>query len=136
MTPPPQYSHLLPPTWKTQIASWLEEDTPSFDYGGFVVGEAPRDAFLLGKGSKRAILAGVPFVNEIFRLLDCTYVHVTRIRQFTHNERLLMSVPLDTPLDPQGRVARHGRRRVRTRQARCNCARQGTLFAPRRARCP
>jgi len=69
----PQYSHLLPPSWKSQVSAWLDEDTPSFDYGGFVVGEAPREAFLLGKGSKRAVLAGTPFVDEIFRLLDCTY---------------------------------------------------------------
>jgi len=54
------------------VSAWLDEDTPSFDYGGFVVGEAPREAFLLGKGSKRAVLAGTPFVDEIFRLLDCT----------------------------------------------------------------
>jgi nicotinate-nucleotide pyrophosphorylase (carboxylating) len=67
-----QYSHLLPPSWKSQVSAWLDEDTPSFDYGGFVVGEAYREAFLLGKGSKRAILAGMPFVDEIFHLLDCT----------------------------------------------------------------
>jgi nicotinate-nucleotide pyrophosphorylase (carboxylating) len=67
-----QYSHLLPPSWKSQVSAWLNEDTPSFDYGGFVVGEAYREAFLLGKGSKRAILAGMPFVDEIFHLLDCT----------------------------------------------------------------
>jgi nicotinate-nucleotide pyrophosphorylase (carboxylating) len=68
----PQYSHLLPPSWKYQTPAWLEEDTPSFDYGGFVVREAPREAFLLGKGSERVVLAGTPFVDEIFRLLDCT----------------------------------------------------------------
>ena len=68
----PQFSHLLPPSWKSHVSAWLDEDTPSFDYGGFVVGEAPREAFLLGKGSKRAVLAGTPFVDEIFRLLDCT----------------------------------------------------------------
>ncbi|KAH9038644.1 Quinolinate phosphoribosyl transferase [Lactarius deliciosus] len=68
----PTYSHLLPPSWKSQVSVWLAEDTPSFDYGGFVVGEAPREAFLWGKGSKRAVLAGTPFVDEIFRLLDCT----------------------------------------------------------------
>jgi hypothetical protein len=68
----PQYSHLLPPSWKSQISAWLDEDTPSFDYGGFVVGEAPREAFLLGKGSQRAVLAGTPFVDEIFCLLGCT----------------------------------------------------------------
>ena len=68
----PQFSHLLPPSWKSHVSAWLDEDTPSFDYGGFVVGEASREAFLLGKGSKRAVLAGTPFVDEIFRLLDCT----------------------------------------------------------------
>jgi nicotinate-nucleotide pyrophosphorylase (carboxylating) len=69
------YSHLLPPSWKSQVSAWLDEDTPSFDYGrygGFVVGEALREAFLLGKGSRRAVLAGTLFVDDIFHLLDCT----------------------------------------------------------------
>ncbi|KAI0031657.1 Quinolinate phosphoribosyl transferase [Vararia minispora EC-137] len=65
------FAHLLPPSWKSQVAAWLQEDTPSFDYGGFVVGEARREAYLLGKGDQRAVLAGVPFVDEIFRTLDC-----------------------------------------------------------------
>ncbi|THH16446.1 hypothetical protein EW146_g4206 [Bondarzewia mesenterica] len=65
------YDHLLPPSWKTQVSAWLAEDTPSFDYGGFVVGEAQREAFLLGKGSQRAVLAGSPFVTEIFEQLGC-----------------------------------------------------------------
>lgn len=43
-------AHLLPPSWKTQITAWLAEDTPSFDYGGFVVGEEEQTAQLLGKG--------------------------------------------------------------------------------------
>ncbi|KAH9977472.1 hypothetical protein BJV74DRAFT_879520 [Russula compacta] len=38
---------------------------------GFIVGEAPREAFLLGKKSRRGVLAGAPFVDEIFRLLEC-----------------------------------------------------------------
>ena len=71
---PPQYAHLLPPSWKTQVAAWLTEDTPSFDYGGFVVGEAEREAFLLGKGKQIAVLAGVPFFTEIFEQLGCKYV--------------------------------------------------------------
>ncbi|KAI0002513.1 Quinolinate phosphoribosyl transferase [Russula compacta] len=49
----------------------LATHTPSFDHGGFVVGEALREAFLLFKGS-RAVLAGAPFVDEIFRLLECS----------------------------------------------------------------
>ncbi|PPQ77432.1 hypothetical protein CVT25_011014 [Psilocybe cyanescens] len=65
------YEHLLPPSWKTQVAAWLAEDTPSFDYGGYVVGEVLREAFLLGKGSQLAVLAGSPFVTEIFAQLGC-----------------------------------------------------------------
>ena len=67
----PVYAHLLPPSWKTQVGAWLAEDAPSFDYGGFVVGEAEREAFLFGKGSQRAVLAGVPFFTEVFEQLGC-----------------------------------------------------------------
>jgi hypothetical protein len=42
-------AHLLPPAYKRMIASWLEEDTPSLDYSGFVVGEDAAEAKLLGK---------------------------------------------------------------------------------------
>ncbi|KAL7282233.1 hypothetical protein ACG7TL_003702 [Trametes sanguinea] len=65
------FAHLLPPSWKTQVTDWLQEDTPSFDYGGFVVGEAPREAFLLGKGKQAAVLAGAPFFTEVFTQLGC-----------------------------------------------------------------
>jgi nicotinate-nucleotide pyrophosphorylase (carboxylating) len=56
------------------VTGWLAEDTPSFDWGGYIVGEAPREAFLFGKGKQTAILAGVPFVDEIFAQLGCQYV--------------------------------------------------------------
>jgi nicotinate-nucleotide pyrophosphorylase (carboxylating) len=42
-------AHLLPQTYKRHVSEWLEEDTPSFDYGGFVVGEEISEAKLLGK---------------------------------------------------------------------------------------
>jgi hypothetical protein len=42
-------AHLLPPGYKRTVSAWLEEDAPSFDYGGFVVGEDPAEAKLLGK---------------------------------------------------------------------------------------
>lgn len=61
--------HLLPPSYKSQVLSWLREDSPSFDYAGFVVGEAPRRASLLAKSG--GVLAGVPFVTEIFTQLGC-----------------------------------------------------------------
>ena len=63
--------HLLPPNYKTAVSAWMEEDCPTFDYGGFVVGEAPTVAKLLGKSA--GVLAGVPFFNEVFGQLDCTY---------------------------------------------------------------
>ncbi|EJD53825.1 nicotinate-nucleotide diphosphorylase, partial [Auricularia subglabra TFB-10046 SS5] len=66
------YSHLLPPSWKTQVTAWLQEDAPSFDYGGFVVGEDEREAWLLGKGSSPAVVAGVPFFTEVFTQLGCS----------------------------------------------------------------
>lgn len=62
-------AHLLPPTFKTQITAWLAEDTPSFDYAGFVVGDAPRTATLWGKSP--GILAGVPFFDEVFAQVGC-----------------------------------------------------------------
>ena len=69
------YEYLLPPSWKTQVTAWLQEDIPSFDYGGFVVGEAEREAYLFGKGKQRAVLAGVPFFDEVFHQLGCTYAN-------------------------------------------------------------
>jgi len=62
-------AHLLPPSWTSTITTWLAEDTPSFDYGGFVVGETPAEARLLAKSP--GILAGVPFIDEIFKQLGC-----------------------------------------------------------------
>ncbi|KAI5477613.1 hypothetical protein MNV49_006100 [Pseudohyphozyma bogoriensis] len=69
-TPLGNYAHLLPPSWKAIITSWLAEDTPSFDYGGFVVGEGVEEAILWGKSE--GVLAGVPFVDEIFAQLGCS----------------------------------------------------------------
>ncbi|KLJ11921.1 nicotinate-nucleotide pyrophosphorylase (carboxylating) [Blastomyces silverae] len=63
-------SHLLPLNFKQTITAWLEEDCPSFDYGGFVVGEAEGEAKLLGKS--KGVVAGVPFFNEVFSQLGCT----------------------------------------------------------------
>jgi len=48
---------------------WLDEDTPSFDYGGFVVGDKFETAVLLCKS--RGVLAGTAFFDAVFHLLDC-----------------------------------------------------------------
>lgn len=46
-------SHLLPPSWKSIVTTWFQEDCPSFDYGGLVVGETPEIATLYGKSKVR-----------------------------------------------------------------------------------
>src|SRR2546423_956986 len=61
--------HLLPPSWEDQVRAWLAEDTRAFDYGGFVVGDAERTATLWGKSA--GILAGKPFVDQVFAQLGC-----------------------------------------------------------------
>lgn len=52
------------------VRTWFAEDTPSFDYGGFVVGDSPRTATLFQKSA--GIVAGIPVVDEIFRQCGCT----------------------------------------------------------------
>lgn len=63
----PVFEYLLPPqgTWKSQVLSWFAEDTPSFDFGGFVVGGEKKRARLLCK--QDGVLSGVPFVNEVMK---------------------------------------------------------------------
>lgn len=61
------YENLLPSNgqWKQDVTNWLQEDVPSFDYGGFVVGSDQKSASLLCK--QDGYLSGVPFANEVFK---------------------------------------------------------------------
>ncbi|KAL4212059.1 nicotinate-nucleotide diphosphorylase [Rhizopus microsporus] len=63
------FSHLLATNYKALISQYLEEDVPSFDYGGYVVGEDDQEAVLYMKAE--GVIAGVPFFDEVFRQLDC-----------------------------------------------------------------
>lgn len=49
--------------------AWLKEDVPSFDFAGIVVGDGIEDAVIVCK--KNGILAGIPFVDAIFKELGC-----------------------------------------------------------------
>jgi nicotinate-nucleotide pyrophosphorylase (carboxylating) len=50
-------AHILPPSWREDIPRWFAEDTPSFDWAGFVVGEEDQEAVLWGKsGVRRCVL--------------------------------------------------------------------------------
>jgi hypothetical protein len=73
-------AHLLPITYKRMISEWLEEDTPSFDYGGFVVGDEMAEARLLGK-SEVCCCACVNLCMKLsieeerhFKACDCDYI--------------------------------------------------------------
>ncbi|VEU19371.1 DEKNAAC100819 [Brettanomyces naardenensis] len=64
--PNPKFEHLLPKSagWKQTITSWLQEDIPAFDYGGYVVGDNLQSATLYCKSD--GVLAGVPFAKEVY----------------------------------------------------------------------
>ena len=70
MTTNPDYSSLLP---KAQIDAvvlqWMQDDHPSFDVGGLVVGTAPKSAQLLLKSP--GVFAGKPFFDSVFEQLGC-----------------------------------------------------------------
>lgn len=61
---PDNLSALLPPNWQEEVKRWIEQDMPKWDVGGFVVGEQPHHAMLLGK--QPGVLAGVPFADYVF----------------------------------------------------------------------
>ena len=62
------WSSLLPPNFKETIKSWIDDDCPSFDVGGFVVGEKAEKAILYCKSS--GVLAGLPFAQAVFDYLQ------------------------------------------------------------------
>ena len=65
------FSTLLHPiNLHEQVCLWLKEDTPSFDYGGFVVGNSEEKAVIICKANGE--LAGSVFVDAIFGELGCT----------------------------------------------------------------
>jgi nicotinate-nucleotide pyrophosphorylase (carboxylating) len=49
LLPGQDLAHLLPPSWTQVVPTWFAEDTPSYDWAGFVVGEEQQEAFLLAK---------------------------------------------------------------------------------------
>lgn len=63
--------HILNPVVLQECArNWLKEDSPNFDLQAIVAGDERAHAKIFCKSS--GILAGVPFVNAIFRELGCS----------------------------------------------------------------
>lgn len=94
----PDYAGLLPPSWKGKVQAWLEEDCPSFDWGGYVVGDATRSAKLWCKNS--GVLAGVPFVNAVFDILECKV-------DWRFAEGVWLDAPENVPGTPAGKIKVH-----------------------------
>lgn len=57
--------------WKRQISNWIEEDAPSFDIGGLVVGSEVKKAQLFMK--QNGIVAGTPFAEEVWKQCGLSY---------------------------------------------------------------
>lgn len=64
------FSDLLPVSgsWKAQLAQFVAEDIPSFDYGGFVVGKDEKSATLWMKSD--GVVCGIPFAKEIMSMFS------------------------------------------------------------------
>ena len=75
MSNSPNLAHLLPPSWKTDIDRWYAEDTPSFDWGGLVVGEEEQEAFLWAKSG---VSTSCLFVQAESFAHPCIYDILTR----------------------------------------------------------
>jgi nicotinate-nucleotide pyrophosphorylase len=73
--------HLLPPHWREVTRGFIAEDVPTFDIGGYVVGDAPTEGILLAKGAASSgplVLAGVPFFTFVFEELGCSVEWLVR----------------------------------------------------------
>ena len=70
-----QVPHLLPQSYKRMVSEWLEEDCPSFDYGGFVVGEEVAEARLLGKSAVCSLFVSLTSLLLDFCIVSQRYLH-------------------------------------------------------------
>ena len=61
--PLPNYEALIQPGFEEEVAKWLRDDVPSFDIGGFVVGDKPTVGHLLCKSN--GVLAGRNFPQTL-----------------------------------------------------------------------
>lgn len=77
----PTFAHLLPPQYRELVQQWLYDDIPTFDIGGYVVGDGLVEAHLLSKGVPEGyegsgvggvVLAGAPFFTAVFEALGCS----------------------------------------------------------------
>lgn len=71
------FTNVLPPQIEEIVKQWIRDDVPSFDVGGLVVGSKEMSAQLLMKSP--GVFAGKPFVDLIFKSLNCQVTWNTSI---------------------------------------------------------
>lgn len=88
-------SSILPPHHREEVMVWLEDDCPTTDIGGFVVGDKSESANLYCKSS--CVLAGVPYAQAAFEAMEVncnwlvqegTYIDVAS----SENNKVLVAV--------------------------------------------
>lgn len=87
-------SSLSPLKISSLIRSYLEEDCPgNFDIGGYTVGSDIKTAHLYLKSS--GVLAGVPFVNAVFKELECTVKWMTSENLLPETEKYIPQTAIE-----------------------------------------
>ena len=71
---------------ETKITDYLTEDVPSFDFGGFVVGNTPETGSLYMKQS--GVICGIPFVNEVFHQCNLQHKWIFSEGQFVSDKEI------------------------------------------------
>lgn len=95
MKPQTDFSALLPTEGlESTVQRWLDDDMPSFDVGGMVVGTDTRTATLWLKSP--GVVAGKAFVDVIFRKLNC---------EVSWNEEIHEGMYLDASTTSKVRIA-------------------------------
>lgn len=64
------YNILNPVSLQIAARQWISEDCPHFDLQGIVAGDQEVVAKIYCKS--KGVLAGIPFVNAVFREVDCS----------------------------------------------------------------
>ena len=106
------YSTLLPPNWKETVKTWLHTDTPTLDWGGFIVGDAVMTASVLGKSE--GVIAGLPFATAVFEELGCSV-------EWLRAEGDVISAEQAAAKEPVGRVTGPARMLLLGERTALNC---------------
>ncbi|EPQ66240.1 Bgt-2091 [Blumeria graminis f. sp. tritici] len=110
-----KFSHILPITWKSQVAEWFAEDCESLDCAESLTGDEEKTATLYGKSP--GILAGAPFFQEVFNYVGCKVEWLKEEGCGTHDNGV--TIALATVTGPLRKILR-GKRIALNVLSRCS----------------